>query len=59
MATGLTKKARHYVWLALSQALSLDELRGVVRSRLKARRDLPGGQLHGLYGAPIPTEPIP
>lgn len=44
---GLSKKARHYVWAALADAVSLDELRTIVRSRLKARQVWPGGQLPG------------
>ncbi len=50
---GLYKKARHYLWVALAEALSLDELRSVVRGRLKARRDWPGGQLRAPYGVTV------
>ncbi len=50
---GLYKKARHYIWVALAEALSLDELRSVVRARLKARRDWPGGQLRAPYGVTV------
>lgn len=45
---GLSKKARYYVWLALANAVSLDDLRSIVRARLKARPEWPGGQPHGL-----------
>ncbi len=48
--TGLSHRARHYVWVALANAVSLDELRSIVRSRLKARPDWPGGQLHAQNG---------
>lgn len=46
---GLSKKARHYVWTALADAVSLNDLRSIVRARLKARPMWPGGQLHGSY----------
>jgi hypothetical protein len=47
---GLSNKARYYLWVALTNALSLDELRSVVCARLKARPAWPGGQLHAPYG---------
>lgn len=43
-ARGLSSKARHYIWQRLAAVLALDELRGVVRERLKARSDWPGGR---------------
>ncbi|WP_242623454.1 sce7726 family protein [Pseudonocardia sediminis] len=43
-ARGLSSKARHYVWQRLAVVLALDELRAVVRARLKARSDWPGGR---------------
>ncbi len=43
-ARGLSAKARHYVWMALSAAVSLAELRGIVRVRLRERPSWPGGQ---------------
>jgi hypothetical protein len=52
---GLSKKARHYVWAALTDAVSLDELRSIVRSHLKARQVWPGGQLHGQNDVILPT----
>ena len=55
---GLSKKARHYVWAALANAISLDELRSVVRARLKARPDWPGGQLRAPYGVTLHTTAI-
>ncbi len=42
---GLRKKARHYLWTALADAVPLDELRAVVRTGLKARPEWPGGEL--------------
>ena len=47
MGRGLSHKARHYVWIALVDAISVNELRSIVRTRLKARPEWPGGQLHG------------
>jgi hypothetical protein len=55
-AQGLSKKARHYVWSALAEAVTLEELRDLVRARLKARQEWPGGQLHARYGV-IPQTP--
>ncbi|MBI2855522.1 MAG: sce7726 family protein [Chloroflexi bacterium] len=42
---GLSKKARYYVWAALAAAVSPNDLRSIVRARLKARQEWPGGQL--------------
>jgi hypothetical protein len=42
LGRGLSKKARHYVWLALVDALPLSELRDVVRSHVKERPSVPG-----------------
>ena len=47
MGRGLSHKARHYVWTALVDAISVNDLRSIVRTRLKARPEWPGGQLHG------------
>lgn len=44
LARGLSAKARHYIWVALIEAVPLTELRSVVRARLKARQAWPGGQ---------------
>jgi hypothetical protein len=44
-ATGLSKKARHYIWMALTNTVTMDELRLIVRSRLKERPIWPGGDL--------------
>lgn len=38
---GLSKKARWYVWERLASSVELGELRGIVRDRLKARREWP------------------
>jgi hypothetical protein len=43
-ARGLSAKARHYVWERLAEVIPLDELRAVVRARLKVRPVWPGGQ---------------
>ena len=53
MGRGLSNKARHYVWNALVDAVLVNELRSIVRTRLKARPEWPGGQLHG-QGDAIP-----
>ena len=50
MGRGLSNRARHYVWAALTEAISLSDLRSIVRTRLKARPEWPGGQLHGQSG---------
>ena len=47
MGRGLSSKARHYVWIALADAILVNDLRSIVRTRLKARPEWPGGQLHG------------
>ena len=47
MGRGLSNKARHYVWIALVDAILVNDLRFIVRTRLKARPEWPGGQLHG------------
>jgi hypothetical protein len=43
-ARGLSTRARHYVWVALAAAVSLAELRAIVRKRLRERQLWPGGQ---------------
>ena len=47
MGRGLSDKARHYVWAALADTILVHDLRSIVRARLKARPEWPGGQLHG------------
>ena len=44
LSRGLAKKARYYVWERLAASLGGDELRQVVRRRLRARVDWPGGR---------------
>jgi hypothetical protein len=41
LSRGLANKARHYVWERLVESLSLDDLKSVVRTRLRARVDWP------------------
>ncbi|RKS09975.1 hypothetical protein DFP74_5720 [Nocardiopsis sp. Huas11] len=43
LARGLSKKRRWVIWHHLAQAVPVAELRGVVRRRLKARREWPFG----------------
>lgn len=43
-ARGLSAKARHYIWERLAEIVFLDELRALVRVRLKARPAWPGGR---------------
>jgi hypothetical protein len=38
---GMSKRARWYVWERLASSVELGELRGIVRDRLKARREWP------------------
>ena len=52
---GLSKKARYYVWMALAAAVSVNELRSIVRARLKARPEWPGGQPRTPYGVMLQT----
>lgn len=42
-ATGLSGRARWYVWDRLASSMTLAELRATVRDRLRARRAWPGG----------------
>ena len=44
LGRGLSKKARHYVWTALTKAVGVNELRLIVRVRLRRRRQWPGGR---------------
>ena len=55
---GLSKMARYYVWTALANAVSVNELRSIVRARLKARPEWPGGQPPQLYGVTPHTTAI-
>jgi hypothetical protein len=40
---GLSKKRRWFVWQRLAETTPLPELRSIVRDRIKARQDWPGG----------------
>lgn len=42
LSRGLSKKARFYVWRALAEAATVDELRGLVLERAKARPEWVG-----------------
>lgn len=55
LSKGLSKKARHYGWLALAQAVKMEELRNLVRERLKARPAWSGGPPHVRSGVKPPT----
>lgn len=55
LARGLTKKARHYLWRALMQAVPIEELRDLVRERVKARAELTGAPPHAQSGETRPT----
>lgn len=46
LGRGLSKKARYYVWQELSESVELAELCAIVRQRLKARPEWPGGLQH-------------
>jgi len=50
LGKGLSRKARHYVWIELAKALSVPELRAVVREQVKTRikenREWPVGRPH-------------
>lgn len=55
LAKGLSKKARYYVWLALAQAVDIEELRTLVRERVKARPEWLSGPPHEQSDATHPT----
>ena len=55
LSKGLSKKARHYVWLALAQSVAIDELRDLVRERIKARTEWLADQRYAQSGATPPT----
>jgi hypothetical protein len=58
---GLSRKARHYVWVALAAAVPLPELRIVVRRRLRERRlwsdDLSRGPSDAMSHTPATRSP--
>ena len=55
LSKGLSKKARHYVWLALAHTVAIEELRDLVRERIKARPEWLGAPPHVQSGATLPT----
>ena len=61
LSKGLSNKARHYVWLALSKASPTGELRDMVRERIKDRLGSTGDPPHGQSGVkpPIATNRWP
>lgn len=48
LGKGLSRKARHYVWLELSTAVPVDEIRQIVRNRLRSRTSWGGGNIKGV-----------
>ncbi|MEO6318511.1 MAG: sce7726 family protein [Acidimicrobiales bacterium] len=44
LGRGLSRKARHYVWVELANSIELVALQDIVRDQLKARREWPGGR---------------
>ena len=55
LSKGLLKKARHYVWLALAQAVAVEDLRNLVRERVKARPEWLAAPLRVQSDAMQPT----
>ena len=55
LSKGLSKKARFYLWQALVQAMAIEDLRDLVRERIKARPDWISAPRHGQNGATPPT----
>ncbi len=55
LSKGLSKKARHYVWLALAQSVTIEELRVLVRERVKARPEWLVAPRYARSGAMHPT----
>lgn len=58
LSKGLAKKARHYIWVALAQAVPTQELRDLVRERVKVRPEWSGGQPREQSGVKLPTATI-
>ena len=54
LARGFSKKPRYIVWLALARHIEVGELRDLVRERIKARQDWPGGRLYALDDETLP-----
>lgn len=59
LSKGLTKRARHYIWEALAHAVPIEELRDLVRERVKVRPDWSGGQPREQSGVMLPTVATP
>lgn len=55
LSKGLSKKARHYVWMALAQSVAIEDLRVLVRERVKARPEWLVAQRYEQSGATLPT----
>ena len=55
LSKGLSKKARYYVWLTLAQAVAIEELRIIVRERVKGRPEWLGAPPHVQSDATHPT----
>ena len=55
LSKGLSKKARHYIWLTLAEAIDIEELRVLVRERVKVRPEWLAGQRRVQNDATRPT----
>ena len=55
LSKGLSKKARYYLWQALAQAFATEDLRNLVRERIKARPEWKVAPPHGRNDATPPT----
>ena len=55
LAKGLSKKARYYVWLTLAKTIDIEELRSLVRERVKARPEWLDGPPHEQSDVTRPT----
>ena len=55
LAKGMSKKARYYLWMALSEKVAIQELRDLVRERVKARPEWLAGPLYARSGGTLPT----
>ncbi|MYB83139.1 MAG: sce7726 family protein [Chloroflexi bacterium] len=54
LSKGISKKARFYLWQALVQAIPIEDLRDLVRERIKARPSWIDAPRHGQNGARPP-----
>ena len=55
LSKGLSKKARHYIWLTLAEAIDIAELRVLVRERVKVRPEWSACRPHGQSDVTHPT----